>query len=203
MQENKAPVTCGLAISSIIVSLLFFIPFLGLAGLILGVMAMIKISNSNGKLSGKGIAMAGIIIGAIRFFVLILVVIAVLVSLPEMKAAFNKGRYEAISAQARVNLDNIYSAEEAYKKDNGTYINCPKNPPQMPADASNQWQRDMTGWTDINFNPVGDIYYQYEVINATKKSFTAIAVGDLDQDEIYSKFTITQDGSIVVENEYE
>jgi len=53
MQENKAPVTCGLAISSIIVSLLFLFLF-GLAGLILGVMAMIKISNSNGSLVARG-----------------------------------------------------------------------------------------------------------------------------------------------------
>lgn len=203
MQENKAPITSGLAISSIILSLLFFIPFLGLAALVLGIVAMIKISNSNGKLTGQGLAIAGIIIGAIRFFLLVLVVIAVLVSLPEMKAAFNKGRYEAISAKARVNLLNIYNLEETYKKNNGTYINCPKNPPQLATAGNNQWQMDMVGWKDIDFNPVGDIYYQYEVINATKNSFTAIAIGDLDQDKIYSKFTINQEGSVSVENEYE
>ena len=203
MQSNKAPVICGLAIISIICSLLFFIPLLGLIALVLGIMAMSKISHSNGKLTGQGLAMAGIIIGAICTFLQMLIVIAVLVSFPEMKAAFNKGRYKAISAKAKVNLENIYNLEEDYKSDKGIYINCLKNPPQMLTPAGNQWQMNMEGWKDINFNPVGDIYYQYEVINATKNSFTAIAVGDLDQDEIYSKFTITQDGTIMIENEYE
>lgn len=203
MRENKGPVTCGLAIASIIVSLLFFIPFLGIAGLVMGIMALIKISNSNGKLTGQGLAVAGIIIGAIRAFLFILAIIAILISLPEMKEAFNRGRCEAISSQARGNLQNICNSQEAYKNQHGTYINCPKNPSQISTDAGSQWQMNMAGWKDINFTPVGNMYYQYEVINATKNSFTAIAVGDLDHDKVYSKYTITQEGNITVENEYE
>ncbi len=203
MRENKTPVTCGLAIASIVVSLLFFIPLLGIAGLVMGIMALIKISKSNGKLIGQGLAIAGIIIGAIRAFLLILVVIAILISLPEMKEAFNRGRHEAMSSEARGNLQSICNLEEAYKNQHGTYINCPQNPSQISSNGSGRWQMSMAGWKDINFNPAGNMYYQYEVINATKNSFTAIAVGDLDQDKIYSKYTITQEGNISVENEYE
>jgi hypothetical protein len=203
MQENKASLTSGLAIASIITSLLFFIPLFGLIGLILGVAALIKISKSRGKLSGQGLAIAAIIIGAIRFFLLILITAAILLSLPAMKEAFNRGRYEALSLQAKVNLKNICELENKYKEEHGRYINCPKNPLNIPYSTGSDWQKDMPGWQDIGFVPPVNVYFQYEVIEAGKNSFTAIAVGDLDGDKIYSKYSITQEGNIAIENEHE
>lgn len=58
---GMAPKTNGLAIASLVTSLVCF----GFVGLILGIIATNQIKNSNGTQTGQGLATAGIIIGAI------------------------------------------------------------------------------------------------------------------------------------------
>ena len=58
---GMVPKTNGLAIASLIVSLVCFGP----VGLILGIVASNQIKNSNGTQTGQGMATAGIIIGAL------------------------------------------------------------------------------------------------------------------------------------------
>lgn len=57
--------TSVMAILSLIFSLICCIPGTGVIGLILGIAAIIAISSSNGRLAGRGAAIAGIIIGAL------------------------------------------------------------------------------------------------------------------------------------------
>ncbi|MFG0251637.1 MAG: DUF4190 domain-containing protein [Phycisphaerales bacterium JB038] len=58
--------TSGLAIASLICSLLLCLPFLGpVLGLGLGITALARISASGGRLGGRGLALAGVVIGAI------------------------------------------------------------------------------------------------------------------------------------------
>ncbi|MBC7771442.1 MAG: DUF4190 domain-containing protein [Pyrinomonadaceae bacterium] len=57
--------TSGLAIASLICSLIVCLPGLGVIGLILGVIAFMVIGGSNGRLKGRGLAMAGIILGLV------------------------------------------------------------------------------------------------------------------------------------------
>jgi len=52
--------TNGLAIAGFVLSIL-----LSLVGLILSIIALIQINNSNGTQKGKGLAIAGIVIGAV------------------------------------------------------------------------------------------------------------------------------------------
>lgn len=58
--------TCGMAIASLAFGISSFMCFMftGLVGVILGVIALSKISGSNGRLGGKGLAVAGIVTGA-------------------------------------------------------------------------------------------------------------------------------------------
>jgi hypothetical protein len=203
MQEERQRVVCGLAIAGIITALLFFIPLLGVVGLILGISALRRISRSDGALSGRGLAIAAVIIGSIRTGLLILTVILIGFKYTELKEAYNQGRYEAISLGAQSNLKTIHIREEVYKANEGTYVNCPKNPAQVPAGKKETWQSDLPGWSDIDFSPYDQVYFQYEVTNATEDNFTATATGDLDGDGIYSKYTISKEGEIRAENEYE
>ena len=55
--------TSALAVLSLILSLACCIPGLGLLGAGLGVGALIGISGSRGRVGGKGLAVAGIIVG--------------------------------------------------------------------------------------------------------------------------------------------
>lgn len=57
--------TSALAVVSLVMSLLCCIPGLGLIGSALGVVSLIGISGSRGRVGGKGMAMAGIIIGVL------------------------------------------------------------------------------------------------------------------------------------------
>jgi len=65
--EDQMPVseksTHGLSIASLICSLICCIPALGLIGAALGVFALIAIGGNAGKYKGRGLAIAGIIIG--------------------------------------------------------------------------------------------------------------------------------------------
>jgi prepilin-type processing-associated H-X9-DG protein len=66
--ETAAPAkTSGLAITSLVLAILgpFACGISSLIGLILGIVALVKIKNSQGALGGRGLALAGIIVSAI------------------------------------------------------------------------------------------------------------------------------------------
>jgi hypothetical protein len=70
-QPSQPTKTSGMAIASLVLGLLTF-PTCGvggLLGLIFGIVAIIKISNSEGRLRGKGMAIAGISISAVFLLV--------------------------------------------------------------------------------------------------------------------------------------
>ena len=52
--------TSGVAIASLILGILGFCGITALVGLILGIVALVKINRSGGRLSGQGLAIAGI-----------------------------------------------------------------------------------------------------------------------------------------------
>ena len=68
MVEKEA--NSGLAIASLICSLLFFIPIAPVIAVVLGIIALAQI-NKDPKLGGKAMAIAGIIIGGFLTLVLI------------------------------------------------------------------------------------------------------------------------------------
>jgi len=63
----SAPKTSGLAIASLICGIAGLCTFGlgGLAGLILGIIGILKIGKSNGQLKGKGLAIGGIVASAL------------------------------------------------------------------------------------------------------------------------------------------
>ena len=64
-----------------------------LFGLILGIIAMVRVSNSKGALRGKGIALAGVIVSGV-FLILVPILILPAMLLPALAAA--KGKAQAI-----------------------------------------------------------------------------------------------------------
>jgi prepilin-type processing-associated H-X9-DG protein len=91
----RTPATAGktsaLAVTSLVLGILglFTCGFTALFGLILGIMALVKLSNSRGELRGKGLALAGTILSAM--FLLMIPVFAALL-LPALASAQNKAR---------------------------------------------------------------------------------------------------------------
>jgi len=50
-------------VASLVLALLFFVPLAPLVGLILGIIAIVKISASKGAMKGLGLAIAGVVVG--------------------------------------------------------------------------------------------------------------------------------------------
>jgi hypothetical protein len=89
---SAAPVkTSGMAIASLVLGILglFTCGITALIGLILGIIAMVKVKNSGGRLGGNGIALAGVIVSGI------FLVICAAMMLPALAAA--KREAQAIS----------------------------------------------------------------------------------------------------------
>jgi Protein of unknown function (DUF1559)/Domain of unknown function (DUF4190) len=86
------PQTSGMAITSFVLGISSFLCWLatGLPAIILGIVALNKINRSNGRLTGSGFAIAGIVSGAITALVSIPILIALL--LPAVQAAREAAR---------------------------------------------------------------------------------------------------------------
>jgi hypothetical protein len=63
----RPPVTSGKAVASFILGLLSFCLFIfaGIPAIILGIISLVNISRSNGRLKGHGLAIAGIVLGVL------------------------------------------------------------------------------------------------------------------------------------------
>ena len=104
--------TSGLAVTSLVLGVLglFTCGITALVGLILGIIAMIKVSNSRGALRGGGTALAGIIVSGI--FLLMIPIFAAML-LPALAAAKQKAQeINCISNEKQLALAvRIYSNE--------------------------------------------------------------------------------------------
>lgn len=115
---NAAPAKMsGLAVTSLVLAVLglFSCGLTALFGLALGIIALVKVKNSQGRLTGSGLAIAGIVVSAI-FLVLLPVFAAML--LPALAAA--KGR-----AQEIVCINNekqLGMAIQLYETDNSNHF---------------------------------------------------------------------------------
>ena len=75
--------TSGKAITSLILSLLWLYGLGSLLAIIFGHIARAEIKNSNGKLTGSGLALAGLIIGYISLGVVVIGILAA-VAIPKL-----------------------------------------------------------------------------------------------------------------------
>jgi hypothetical protein len=105
--------TTGMAIASLICSLLGFLTcgITALVGLVLGIIALVRISNSKGRLSGNGFALGGIAVASILIF---LGPIMAAILLP----AFARAKERAQSIQCQNNAKQLALAVHMYAADN-------------------------------------------------------------------------------------
>jgi len=89
---NTASQTSGMAITSLVLGCVSFFcwMFTGLPAVILGIIALRRINRSNGVLKGEGLAIGGIVTGAVSSFLILPMMIALL--LPAVQAAREAAR---------------------------------------------------------------------------------------------------------------
>jgi Tfp pilus assembly protein PilE len=118
MSAKQKKKTLGLAITSLVFGCLFLIPFLGflfsLAAIVLGIIALVTISKNKATVKGQGLAITGIVLGAIG---VIIIPIATAIFIPVVLKSSEKPRMES----AKVALRTIATAYETYYVDYNTY----------------------------------------------------------------------------------
>ena len=104
--------TSAMAVTSLVLGILGVVTcgFTALFGLILGIIAMVKVKNSGGRLTGNGLALAGVIVSAV--FLFMIPVLAALL-LPALAQAKNKAQeINCVSNEKQLALAiRIYSGD--------------------------------------------------------------------------------------------
>jgi len=108
--------TSGLAIASLICGLLMCLPPAALAGVVMGIVALNQIANPVNRLSGRGLAIAGIVTGAIGC-TLVPVALMIGILLPALSAA----RRTAGHMQNSTHLRGIHQGAIFHAQANGSY----------------------------------------------------------------------------------
>ncbi len=109
--------TSGMAIASLVLGILglFTCGITALIGLILGIIAIVKVQNSGGKLKGFGLALAGTIVSG--FFLLMIPIFAAML-LPALASAHDKAR----EINCVNNEKQLALAVKIYADDNGNHL---------------------------------------------------------------------------------
>lgn len=104
--------TSGMAIASLVCGVLGCLGITAIVGLILGIVAQVKISRSNGRLKGSGLAIAGICVSGVMLFLAIPVMAGLL--LPALAKAKSRGT----SINCVSNLKQLALGARMYAGDN-------------------------------------------------------------------------------------
>lgn len=168
---------------------------------VLGIIALVKINDSKGQLTGKGLAIAAIVAP-----VAMIPVIGILAAI----AIPNFIRYQlrSKSVEAKVVLRSLVSAQLSFYEENGFFVAAPptpSEPPQTtkvawdgapcPADCGKENPAACNQLSCLHYESAGPVYMRYACSAGEKAgSFICGAYGDLDGDGRPSVFIAGQGG---------
>jgi len=104
------PKTSGKAIASLVCGLLFFVPFLFIVAIVYGHLGLSEIRKSAGRLTGEGIAIAGLVLGYMGIVSIPMVLIIAAIAIPNLSRARMAANESSAVAYIRV----INAAEISY-----------------------------------------------------------------------------------------
>ncbi len=177
----KQPKTSGLAIASLVLGILCFVPFAPLLAVIFGIIALVKISKSKEKLKGKGIAIAGLVLGGLITLFSIFVLTLVPVALPRFMVQQEKAK----ESTAWADIDDMSTAMEMYYLDCDVYPSGKGKRAAVGLDAIVENVENKNGWVapymkkfrrdrdrnNIPEDPWGN-EYEYEAATSNAKEYT-------------------------------
>lgn len=193
--------TSGMAIASLVLGVLGFCGVTALAGLILGIASLVKINRSQGRLSGNGLAIAGICVSG--FMLLFSIPFLIGLTLPALAKA--KQRAQTINCVSHVKqlalAVHIYATDnenrfppadswcDVIRSETGTdqVFQCPSDPSLRCAFAYN---RRLDGLSEDEINPQTVLFFESdagwnaaggpELFSPHQHSRTSVIVGFAD-----------------------
>lgn len=115
MEQEQKKQTSKIAVASLVLGCLFIVPFLGvifgLAAIILGLFSLVTLHRKKQFFKGKGLAIAGIILGLVGAVIIPAIAFLAAVTIPN----FMKARVSTKEAVAIANLDLIAIAQIQYR----------------------------------------------------------------------------------------
>jgi len=107
--------TLGIAIASLAFGCLFFIPLLGaisgIIALVLGIVALVKISHNKDTLKGQGLAISGIVLGIVSIIIVPIIALLAAIAIPNLQRIRGAALNDAF---AKASVNNIAAAIEYY-----------------------------------------------------------------------------------------
>lgn len=111
------PRTNGMAVASLVLGILWIYWIGSILALVFGIISLGQIKKSQGTQQGRGLAIAGIVLGALGMVTLVFTIIVVITAAPQIEQAVNN-----VATQAAENdLRNGYAAAKVYFTDGDTY----------------------------------------------------------------------------------
>ena len=186
MAESGGQQRSKLALVSLILSCIICIPPVALVGVVLGIIALLKIGKNPG-LSGKGLAIAAIIVGLVG--IVPGTGIAAAVAIPGFITYIRNAKI----AEVETNVSRLRQSVESYHQTHGQ---LPPSTPLTPATpcfhsedgrchSPEAWNHPT--WQALGFAMNEPHYYRYE-IETTPTGITIRGVGNLDADSTNSLF---------------
>lgn len=125
MTEIQQKRTLGLAITSLVFGCLFLFPLLGilfsLTAVILGIIALVKISKNKDTLKGEGLAIAGIVLGGVGIVLIPIIALLAAIAIPNLlRARLNANEAKAESTVKSITMaieNHAFSHEGRYPSD--------------------------------------------------------------------------------------
>lgn len=185
---SAAPKTSVLAVVALVLSIAC-----APVGLILGIIALVRINNSEGALGGKNLAIASLVIAGVFPFIFgMLSAIAI--------PNFIRYKIRSQQSEARAMLMSIRTGQEQFFVENGVYLSA--GPTSGGDTQKKAWTEppcdERCGREDLSMctsfsciaEPFGPLYFSYACVATAgdKPDFTCAAVGDLDGDGDKSAF---------------
>ena len=181
--------TLGIAIASLVFGCFILIPILGLlfslAAIILGIIALVKISKNKDSLKGNGLAIAGVILGGIGIVIVpVMVGILMAIAIPN----FMRATVKVNASSAIADLNKIALASKKYYKDKNYY----------PVELKDLVYPESAYISANLFTPEKGVY-DIEIVNTGNNSTFLATAAPKTNDMWYASFCVVEDGVVRID----
>ncbi|MEO8700249.1 MAG: DUF4190 domain-containing protein [Kofleriaceae bacterium] len=183
--QIQATRTSGMAITGFVLSF-----FCGVLGLIFSALGFAEVRKSNGKVTGGGLAIAGIVISIVSLLGVLFIWFTFMRAVDDLKQFGDR-------IDAEIELERMARSAKQYYMTNSEFPkqSAPTNPSTSCCDQPNgkckgEWTSP--AWREIDFEIWGTSRYRYNY-TSTATTFVAEAIGDFDCDGNEVVYRITVD----------